>query len=349
MNEQQTLAILGAMHYPDGSGYYRYLVPFRQLDKVSRHVIGVSETNTPLFTDADLEQIDVISLQRPASKSGVRSIEKLVGKVALCYEVDDDLFSADSSALPHLHDQPLLESIRRCVRLSDIVTCSTPYLAERLRPLNDNVYVLPNYVEGKLLRNATHWRADLDPDRPVNVGWAGGSSHLIDWLPYADALRRVVDRNPQAEFTFAGFDYSPILGALRSRARWLPWQNDVAQHFKNVAGFDIGLAPLADEPFCRSKSWIRALECAAVGIPVVATDLEPYRDFVIDGKTGYLVRGPAEFADRVDALIADPEMRAEMGAAAKEHAAGYTIEANWEPYEQAYEACHAIYTAGQNG
>lgn len=345
-DNDKTLTIVGAMHAADGSGYYRYIVPFGELHEQSRHLIGMATPGAPVFqSEEQMEGCDVVSLQRPASKAGVRNVEKMAGNVAICYETDDDMFTADSSALPHLKDPKMLESIRRCIRLADIVSVSTPYLAETVRPLNENVYVLPNYVEEKLLRNSTHWRSDLDPDRRVKVGWAGGTSHLIDWLPYADGLRSVVERNPQADFSFAGFDYSPILGDLRHRATWEPWQDDIGKHYRNVSTYDIGLAPLADEAFCRSKSHLKALEYAAVGIPCVVTDLEPYQEFVLDGKTGFLVKTQEEFAARIHDLINDPEMRAEMGAAAKEHAADFTIQGNWQKYEAAYEAAYAIYEA----
>ena len=40
----------------------------------------------------------------------------------------------------------------------------------------------------------------------------------------------------------------------------------------------------------QSKSAIRAIEYGALGIPVVASDVGPYRDHIVDGVTGYLIR-----------------------------------------------------------
>ncbi|WP_129839374.1 glycosyltransferase family 4 protein [Streptomyces sp. RFCAC02] len=60
------------------------------------------------------------------------------------------------------------------------------------------------------------------------------------------------------------------------------------------------------------------LEASASGLPVVAGDSGGAPDAVLDGETGWVVRGgertaPAETADRLIALLADPELRRRMG------------------------------------
>ncbi|MGW0829865.1 glycosyltransferase family 4 protein [Streptomyces prunicolor] len=57
------------------------------------------------------------------------------------------------------------------------------------------------------------------------------------------------------------------------------------------------------------------LEAFATGLPVVAGDSGGAPDAVLDGETGWVVRGgsPEEAADRIVALLADPELRRNMG------------------------------------
>ena len=57
------------------------------------------------------------------------------------------------------------------------------------------------------------------------------------------------------------------------------------------------------------------LEASATGLPVVAGDSGGAPDAVLDGETGWVVRGgsPEEAADRILALLADPELRQNMG------------------------------------
>ncbi len=65
---------------------------------------------------------------------------------------------------------------------------------------------------------------------------------------------------------------------------------------------------------------IAALEAMAAGLPVVVSAVGGLRDTVEDGRTGYLVPfGDVEaLARRVADLLADPERRAAVGAAARE-------------------------------
>ncbi|MGV9696102.1 glycosyltransferase family 4 protein [Streptomyces sp. NPDC003470] len=57
------------------------------------------------------------------------------------------------------------------------------------------------------------------------------------------------------------------------------------------------------------------LEASATGLPVVAGDSGGAPDAVLDGETGWVVRGDSaeQTADRVTVLLADPELRRRMG------------------------------------
>ncbi|XHM66967.1 glycosyltransferase family 4 protein [Streptomyces nigra] len=62
------------------------------------------------------------------------------------------------------------------------------------------------------------------------------------------------------------------------------------------------------------------LEASATGLPVVAGDSGGAPDAVLDGETGWVVRGgsPEDAADRIVTLLGDPELRARMGERGRE-------------------------------
>ncbi|MGV9456509.1 glycosyltransferase family 4 protein [Streptomyces sp. NPDC003635] len=62
------------------------------------------------------------------------------------------------------------------------------------------------------------------------------------------------------------------------------------------------------------------LEASATGLPVVAGDSGGAPDAVLDGETGWVVRGgsPEQAADRITALLGDPELRRRMGERGRE-------------------------------
>ncbi len=77
------------------------------------------------------------------------------------------------------------------------------------------------------------------------------------------------------------------------------------------AGADLFVMPNVDVPGDMEGFGLVAIEAAAAGALVVASELEGIRDAVIDGETGVLVpsRDAAAFRERITELVNDPEER----------------------------------------
>jgi glycosyltransferase involved in cell wall biosynthesis len=99
-----------------------------------------------------------------------------------------------------------------------------------------------------------------------------------------------------------------------SGVRFLGHRDDVEDLY---AAFDLYVLASHREGFPRS-----AMEAAAMGLPIVATDIRGCRQVVDDGHTGLLVprRDAAALTAAIDALAGDPDRRAQMGRAAREKA-----------------------------
>jgi len=74
-------------------------------------------------------------------------------------------------------------------------------------------------------------------------------------------------------------------------------------------------------PSRREGFGVACAEAMAYGRAVVASDVGGLRDLVRDGETGLLVppRDPAALRAALDRLLGDPDLRARLGAAAREH------------------------------
>jgi glycosyltransferase involved in cell wall biosynthesis len=150
----------------------------------------------------------------------------------------------------------------------------------------------------------------------------------------APAVRDFLDL-PKTEFHLVGTDYSRTIGR---KCRFTPWvPADASLAYYRAIDFDIGLAPLTGTRFDASKSAIKVLEYAALGIPSIASDVTPYRGFVVDGVTGWLARTPEDWSRRLREMAQDRAMREEMGAKAKEMAAAHAIGACWRQWADVYE------------
>ncbi len=84
---------------------------------------------------------------------------------------------------------------------------------------------------------------------------------------------------------------------------------------------DVCLVPSRSESF-----GLVALEAAACGTPVVASDVGGLRSLIDHGHTGYLVEehSPEVFADRVRQILAEPILAERLGTAAVTRARRYT-------------------------
>jgi glycosyltransferase involved in cell wall biosynthesis len=310
----------------DGCGYYRSFLPLSHLGKHGHNTALPPRGMTWLpEVDIQADQIDVLAGQLISGPRGMALWEEWAGSAKLAYDLDDDIFSVTYEMSPFYQHPEFVEISRYLIALSDVVTVATPRLAEVVEPINPNVVVLPNCVHRDLLSLERPRR-----DR-VTVGWTPSPSHLHDADYVAPMLRKFLRRNPAVDFHVIGFNY---LTTMETRGRHTMWEPDLWDYYRLI-DFDIGIAPLAPNRFNRSKSALKALEYAALGIPVVASDLDPYRDFVIDGVTGYLVKHDHEWEKRLRELANDEAMRAEMGANARAHAEGWVIQDRWKEWEAA--------------
>lgn len=256
---------------------------------------------------------------------------RLALKCRRVYEVDDDPFNIEHTNPAH-YDYNMgnsRDSFEFCIRTADLVTTSVEPLAERMRKFNPNVAVCKNRIDESLL--------ELERPRRDNlvIGWAGGPSHFNDMNEAVYGLRRVSDWNPgTVELHFIGTDMRRI---IRREARHTRWVASTTEYYKLI-DFDIGIAPLRAGVFTDSKSAIKVMEYGALGIPCVASDVTPYRDYVIDGVTGFLVSRPEEWAQRLRELVNDEAMREEMGRNARKVASQHTIQDGWKDWAIAYES-----------
>jgi hypothetical protein len=121
------------------------------------------------------------------------------------------------------------------------------------------------------------------------------TSRLDDSLGriFLPALRRLMDEEgPRIEAHFWGPRPPTELPAARHHAVVHDYDRYLRRF--SAAGFDIGLAPLADDVFHRSKTNTKFREYGACGIAGIYSDVEIYSDCVRHGETGLLVGNDTE-------------------------------------------------------
>lgn len=262
-----------------------------------------------------------------------QKMSELSSRPKLVYELDDDLWNLDSSnrtawewfingwdvKAGERHD--VQENLCANIRVADRVTCSTSALAEIVSQWNDDVRVVPNMIP--------RWMTERERPRRdrLTIGWIGSATHHMDWAPVSNHIRRFLERNKQCDFKVIGAEYGDWLKIPKDQLIETGWFESVDDCWKAI-DFDIGVAPLRPHVFNRSKSAIKFLEYAALGIPTVASDVGPYSDHIEHGKTGFLVKRDHEWSKYLRDLVNDEAMREEIGQNAREWAKQNTLEGN---------------------
>lgn len=219
---------------------------------------------------------DVVVFQRPPHRDTISFIEQYQRQgVAVVVDVDDDLRAVhpQNAAYPlHaglVHPDVHAKFTARCCALADLVTVSTPALAERYGA-HGRVQVLPNCVPAAIL------------DYPKcsdghTVGWAGRvATHPGDLE---------VTRGGVGEALQDGWRFEVIGEAAGVRERLhlpvepdeTPWIESVEDYHLALGRLTVGCVPLGDTAFNAAKSWLKGLEMAARGVPFVASPRAEYQ------------------------------------------------------------------------
>jgi hypothetical protein len=175
--------------------------------------------------------------------------------------------------------------------------------------------------------------APVDPASragPPVLGWigtAGGLEELESWTPELAAacarhgarLRVICDAPPEMPGV-------PV--------EFVPWKG--GREAQDLAGVDVGLAPLGDGPMERCKCGLKALQYAAAGAAVVASPVGALARIVVDGATGFHATTPDEWTRALDALLSDRDLRLRLGAAARRDVARrWSFDAHATMFERA--------------
>lgn len=237
-------------------------------------------------------------------------------------------------------DRALLGAV---LSLADALTVSTYPLKERLQAhirlihgIDKPIYVIPN------MNDYRDWVAPVGKKDPksVVIGYSASNSHQDDIRMIAPAIKNVLKKHKHVRFQFIGtiekeklpIYFKGFTNEMLTRVE-LGAAESVFKDYPKLlgrTGWDIGIAPLVDTPFTRSKSHIKWMEYAMFEIPTVASRVYPYsmsikgKKTIEDGVTGLLTRSN-EWEKNLDRMITDKALRERIGKNAKEF-----VKAEWQ-------------------
>ena len=199
------------------------------------------------------------------------------------------------------------------------VQVSTEPLAAAIRPHNPELAVFANALEA------------LPP--PTSFPAAGGGplrlffgalNREADWAPWIDALNRVFAAAPERWQVEVVHDRA-FFDALQLPHRRFTPTCDYATYRQVMGSCHIAFLPLADTPFNRCKSDLKALEAGGHGLAILASPVV-YGGSLVDGETGRLFSAEAQLEEILQGWLADPDAAQAMGLRARRWVAGSRLQ-----------------------
>jgi glycosyltransferase involved in cell wall biosynthesis len=286
---------------------------------------------------------DVLVFQRPAKASAVALIPEYQAKgKAVVVDVDDDLHSLHPRHGAYQHFHPAHSSevnwdhLKRACDMADLVTCTTPALAERYGA-HGRVEILPNCVPASMLSQPRE-------SDGRTLGWFGGIvvSHVNDLSAPGGAVAEVL-RSEGWRF-MSSCDGPNVRKALGLDEDPIDLDGPSPAEFEcAMSQLDVGIVPLALTPFNDAKSTLKGLQYAAAGVPFVASATAPYQQLADWGLGDIATNRVRSWRSALLRLMRDPGLREHVSASGRAWvAANATYEVTGHLWRAAWERALTI-------
>lgn len=284
------MKIFGLIKLNAGPGFHRITIPLSLMDGAD---CFISNAFTPEMFEE--HRPDAIYYNRDIGDEVLELQKQYHFKIVV--DMDDYWYlDAHHVLFRHMKDNNIHTHYEKHLQISDVVTTTHERLAEMIYPLNKNVVVVPNAIPKTQIYVREFLREHHDKAQQIfstersqsgqghkRVFWQGSITHEKDISILRNSIHRL-DGN-KFMMVMCGYDKDPIWERMADcytdRQRLphavLPGTTPY-EYYKNYLYADIAVVPLCSTKFNKFKSCLKVLEAAHVGIPVIASNVHPYKD-----------------------------------------------------------------------
>lgn len=195
-----------------------------------------------------------------------------------------------------------LEQQKEVLRAVDLITVTTPYLAELFGEFNKTA-VLPDMVNLQWWKNI---RVRY-PEPFIRLGWRGGYSHYEDLMSVKPAIERVMAKGKNTKLVLTGWGSKEFLKSMpQDRIETYEFLNHPAYPYHMMSlGINVAFYPWKDIRFNKGKNNICWIEWSALEVPGVYPALSPYSEMVHHNETGLLALSNEGWIESIQKLLKD--------------------------------------------
>ena len=298
-----------------GCGYYRTIFPALAVNSFQiRNGQFCFFHNNKFISNAPFYNgMPLVKFQRSATNEQMQMIKYMKEEVKprtsikLVYELDDDFLNIPATNYAMEYYQVNRPYVEQILRMVDGITVSTKPLKDLLSPYCENIQIIPNYLL-KSMWDRQQPIAEIENRKP-RIGYYGSFNHFAQpggmskattggdfGQELIDYVARTTDKY---DWVFLGGYPHELIDLIKSnKIEYHEWVNILKLPEKLLSlKLDIGLAPLEDNLFNKSKSDLKLLEYTALGIPSICSDLYPY------SKAACKVKNDGELIAKIEELV----------------------------------------------
>lgn len=252
---------------------------------------------------------------RPRHPDGITMAHRLLSLVPVpgsdppaqidVYDFDDALFLGLSVSTENRWLRGLKRESQRCrqyLRSAGLVIAGNDYLASYARCHARQVEIVPSCVDPTSQEVRRHGDVEV-----LTVGWMGSASTSIYLHEVLPVFRRINRDRIRMKLVAVGAVGLPSEPWIEQR----PWS--LESEAEELAGFDVGIMPLPDDPWTRGKCGYKLLRYYAAGVPAVASPVGVNRE-LLDGGAGLGAASSDEWRTALEELATDVGARREAGS-----------------------------------
>jgi glycosyltransferase involved in cell wall biosynthesis len=267
-----------------------------------------------LFRLAQFRYYDYIFIQRAAAPVGPALFEFILARILnkkIIYDFDDAIWMPqDGKGGRFFRWLKSYGKVGRICRIAYHVTVGNAFLAAYAKQFTTRVTVVPTVVDTEHKYVSTK---QMRAAGKIVVGWTGSHSTIRYLLLLKDVLV-ALNKNREVELLIIADKIPEELQTL-STLRFVRWNEE--NEIKDLQQLDIGLMPLIDNDWTRGKCGFKAIQYMAMGIPALVSPVGVNSEIVDHGINGFICATTEEWKEKLELLVHNPELRVQMGHAAR--------------------------------
>lgn len=302
------MRIVAFVNNNSGVSYHRIIGPLLLM-----HGVDVFVTNN-LLEEHFEKGCDIFMYNRILPEHCLDTIYNLQKKhgFKICLDIDDYWVLDDCHILFDVYKEDnFAEKQVDQLKAADIVICTHSRLAEEIMPYNSNVHVLPNAIPKQ---------GQFDIERTASpftrLFWQGSDTHREDINLLQRPIEIIAPIASKIKMVMAGYAedhdnwYQMVMdytAKTKHQYKLIPFTT-VNEYYAAYAHADVCLIPLINSPFNRHKSNLKVLEAANLSLPVICSDVNPYKDLPL-----LYCNGAGDWVKHITALAKSKKRQKEAG------------------------------------